>query len=118
MANLICRHNKYGHCKFQDLCNLNHVNEKCEDIYCEIVNCQKRHPRKCKFFLEYKRCKFGDFCSYEHLLDDRANDIEDLKKELAAVKAKVQTLEKHIEDENIEFKKAFINFSEKQDENF
>ena len=92
MANLICCHNKYGHCKFQDVCHQNHVNEKCEDINCEIVNCQKRHPRKCKFFLEYKRCKFGDFCSYEHLLDDRANDIEDLKKELAAVKTKVQNL--------------------------
>ena len=86
-------------------------------MICEKVNCPKRHPRKCKFFQEYKRCKFGDFCSFDHTFANLNYDtIEVVKKELENVKAKVDALEKQIEDKNFELTEAFKNISETQNE--
>ena len=86
-------------------------------MICEKVNCPKRHPRKCKFFQEYKRCKFGDFCSFDHTFANVNDDtIEELKKELENVKAKVHALEKHIEDKNFKLTEAFKKTIETQNE--
>ena len=117
MENLVCRHNKYGHCRYKDVCRNLHVNEMCQDVNCETVKCKKRHPRKCKFFQEYKRCKFGEFCSFDHTLAN-LNDytIEELKKELENVKIKVDALEKQIEHKNFELTEAFKKISETQNE--
>ena len=61
----ICRHNKYGHCKYGETCRHYHVNEICERSKCKIFRCEKRHPRECKYWREYKICKFNEFCSYK-----------------------------------------------------
>ena len=107
MANLhICHHNQFGHCKFRETCKYQHVNGKCEINGCKIINCLLRHPRKCKFFVDYRRCKFGEYCSYEHDLGIADNSIEAVKEELEEVKLKLKALEKHLETKDNEIKET------------
>ena len=40
----LCRYNKFGYCKFEQTCRLNHFDEICEIPHCEIQLCEKRHP--------------------------------------------------------------------------
>ena len=56
-----------------------HVDERCENSTCEIRSCNLRHPRKCKWFREYRRCKFGEWCSFDHV---DSIDNEDSIKEI------------------------------------
>ena len=62
----IYRHIKYGYCKYGETCRYLHVNYLCDRSYCEISRCEKRHPRECKYWREYRRCKFNEFWSYSH----------------------------------------------------
>ena len=62
----ICQHHKFGYCKFRELCRHRHINDMCEDSECEVQFCIRRHPKRCRFYDQYKRCKFGDFCSFVH----------------------------------------------------
>ena len=61
-----CRHHKFGYCKFKNKCKSRHVKQICENLSCEIQNCDLRHPKTCKFYSEYGRCKFGEWCAYKH----------------------------------------------------
>ena len=72
----VCRYFKYGHCRYQERCRYRHVNELCNDTDCVLNSCQKRHPRICIFFKEYKQCKFGAFCNYKH-----ETEVEELGRE-------------------------------------
>ena len=79
----VCRHNKFGFCKFGNLCRKRHIEEICDNKDCETRLCGKRHPRLCRFFQEFGRCKFGEFCRFKHveysesIRNDR--EIEELK---------------------------------------
>jgi len=55
----LCLHYKYGHCKFRDTFHYYHPTETCEISSCVDDQCLKGHPRKCRFYQEYKRCKFA-----------------------------------------------------------
>ena len=66
MAQEICIRNKFGYCKHRDLCIYLHVNDLCDLTSCDIKNCNKRHPYKCKYYSEHGRCKFNDYCKYKH----------------------------------------------------
>ena len=117
MAQIVCKRNKFGYCYFGDRCKNLHIEEKCVDKECDILNCDKRHPRSCNFFREYRRCKFLDFCRYEHVepfseklieqLDDKIKvfekllekkDVENksLKKEIESNKNRMESLEKKL----------------------
>ena len=65
MDALVCKHFKFGHCKFRLHCRYRHVDVLCEDSSCDINTCEKRHPMICKFYYNYGRCKFSP-CSYKH----------------------------------------------------
>ena len=93
-----CHFFKYGHCKFGVNCRRFHEKEVCENYYCESVKCSKRHPRKCKFYQEYRRCKFGDYCSYSHEVKELfpLNNMDDIKERLEALEKDVKVKEAEI----------------------
>ena len=50
-----------------------------------IVSENIRHPRKCRFYMEFAYCKFGNYCRFRH--DNFGNknalkEIEELKSKL------------------------------------
>ena len=61
----VCRHFKFGHCKFGQLCRNQHVATVCSKIQCDIDTCPHRHPQPCRYFINFGRCKFSP-CSYSH----------------------------------------------------
>ena len=66
VVDIVCKLNKYGHCKFGQFCHYKHVDNKCPEETCDSRNCDLRHPKKCIKILQNKPCKFGIFCSFEH----------------------------------------------------
>ena len=92
----VCRHFKFGFCRFKEHCRQLHVSESCSDESCEVEKCPKRHPKICRYYETYKRCKFTEYCLYSHKLPHE-KEIVDLKVELKAVHDKVISLEKDIE---------------------
>ena len=70
---------KFGYCIFKKSCKKKHVTQVCDDQRCNVTECQKRHPRMCKFFLNSGSCKLGDICAYSHR---RRNENENLEKKL------------------------------------
>ena len=90
----VCKHFKFGYCKFQEMCRLKHVKEICSDKFCEITECSKRHPRECSYFRDYNRCKFGTFCFYRH--EDKA--LDEKSEKIMILETKLDTLEKKMED--------------------
>ena len=97
-----CPYFKYGYCKHGVHCWKPHVETKCESIKCDGRNCEKRHPRVCRFYNDYGRCKFGESCSYNHV--DR-NDL--VLEEFKLVKVKLNLVEVKITEKNLEIKLLF-----------
>ena len=81
----LCLFNKFGYCKYLDTCRKRHTKEVCENSNCEVNKCGKRHPKPCRFYLEYGRCKFGEYCYYKH---DKSDANCQIWKELENVKEK------------------------------
>ena len=94
-----CLYFKYGYCKRGEYCWKQHVEIKCESSECDGRNCEKRHPRVCRFYNDYGRCKFGESCSYNHV--DRYDPVLE---ELKRVKAKLNMVEVQINERNLEIK--------------
>ena len=105
----VCRHFKYGYCRFQDLCRYEHVKEVCDDVECSVTLCRKRHPRLCIYFSKFNRCKFGSFCQFSH--DERqispqcnhkdsliSTEIEKLKEVISSLKLENEKLKKKVEE--------------------
>ena len=100
MGENVCTFNKFDYCKFGNKCRKIHHLEICEVYYCENVKiCQKRHPRKCYYYLAYGYCKFGEDCGFKHTSDSKGanpsnNDVEivsensELKKDLEVLREK------------------------------
>ena len=78
-APVICAHNKFGFCKYKETCRNQHINDSCENCSCDVSRCNLRHPKKCKFYTEYKRCKFNP-CAYLHVESDDVSNAEILRK--------------------------------------
>ena len=79
----ICLYNKYGHCKFGQRCRLQHVDNICDSINCDMHNCRSRHPRICTYFSQFGRCKFADYCSFLHVSKhDQECKIKTVKEKL------------------------------------
>ena len=93
----LCLYNKYGHCKFTVTCCHLHTKEICENPNCETEKCFQRHPRKCKFFEEFRRCKFGNFCSFFHRAQ-KQSEIGFPNSQLIDVKTRLATLENRMEE--------------------
>jgi DNA repair exonuclease SbcCD ATPase subunit len=69
------------------------VKEICELSSCDISNCVKRHPIKCKYYRDYGQCKF-DPCMFSHIRDD--DGIDALKKEIETVVENISNLENNL----------------------
>ena len=117
----ICRRNKYGYCRYGDNCHFRHEKQICTESSCDVFNCEKRHPKICSWFQQYRRCKFTTFCKYKHInsenIDELINLIEEnskkllevnkaleaIKKEEELVKSKEEVFEEKVENRFVEF---------------
>ena len=77
----VCRFFKFGFCKFKSQCRYKHVTEVCDDQKCNTKSCQKRHPRMCKYFVNFGSCKLGTTCAYAHEIQ-RNKEIGRLEQKL------------------------------------
>ena len=93
MTQNVCRYYKFGYCKFGNQCRNLHVEELCDIKQCDISKCDKRHPRPCKFFMDYGRCKFSDYCKYKHIHPENNNKTEDFM-------SKIKEFEKVIDEKD------------------
>ena len=104
MSEAVCRFNKFGYCKYGKYCFRKHENEICQNVQCKVQQCRLRHPRKCRYFLQYQYCKFGLFCKFSHdkIEDKETKQIEDLKDELESLKKEIDAKELLINEKNQE----------------
>ena len=104
----ICRRNKYGYCKYGDHCHFRHEKVICIDSNCNILNCEKRHPKICNWYQQYGRCKFTSFCKFKHennvkidelmkRLEENAIKLSEINKALEAIKKEEEATKNHIE---------------------
>ena len=119
-ATLVCLFNKFGHCKYKEICRQPHDNLKCEENECEISQCSKRHPKSCRYYDQFKRCKFGEFCSFLHRdkteIAAPENEIKDMREKINNLENHVKAKESEmndkitaLENENRELKKGLGN---------
>ena len=66
MIQQICYKNKFGYCKYSERCFKRHVTLVCDDAKCEVFKCEKRHPKICRYYRDFRRCKFTVGCKYKH----------------------------------------------------
>ena len=116
----VCRHFKFGFCRFSCLCKYKRVSEICLQTVqtdCEINTSEKRHPLECNYFRTYKRCKFGSFCLYRHeIFGNNDHLIEKLKMRLKAIEDKIskKTSEIQILDDKLnEIRQSKMNVVDK-----
>ena len=101
-------YNQRGYCKFGDKCFQRHEKEICHDRNeCTNQYCSKRHPRECRYFIQFGRCKFGVGCAFSHDNNNKSHKAEELNKEVEEMKAgvkKVEQLEKEVHELKAEVK--------------
>ena len=88
MAEVICKYNQFGHCKFGKHCYFKHITEICGEDSCEINKCTLRHPKDCRYIVRNKICKFDELCAFNH---DVINQNVENKKEEKKLKEKLIT---------------------------
>ena len=91
-AKSLCLFNKFGFCRYQDLCRSQHVNEICAEKSCEIEKCQKRHPKLCRFFRDYGRCKFNSYCKFKHAISE-PNVLSKLQQQISTMESIIDKLQ-------------------------
>ena len=102
MKQNVCRKFKYGYCKYLDKCHFKHNKTLCTDKNCSVFNCEKRHPRTCQYYKEYKRCKFTTYCLFKH---DIESDTSEIEKKIKENGLKLKEIEKKLKKiESIETK--------------
>ena len=89
----LCLFNKFGYCKYLDRCRKNHIKESCENQYCEVNKCEKRHPKTCRFYEKYERCKFGEDCYFSHKERGDKAKIVQLESRFADSETRIKHLE-------------------------
>ena len=98
----VCKRNKYGYCRYGDTCHFRHEMKICIENNCNIFDCEKRHPRVCRWYQEYGRCKFTTFCKFRHIdiksFEDIVIKMEHYGNKLAEIDKKLENLEKEEND--------------------
>ena len=92
-------------------CFRKHENAKCQNVQCCVRDCSLRHPRKCRYFKEYKFCKFGEYCRFDHEAFNSENDKEimEIRRKLKDLKGKIDA-----KDEEIKLKDSEIGMMNKK----
>ena len=67
-----------------------HDNVICVDQNCSVFNCEKRHPKICKYQRDYGRCKFTSYCRYNH---NKQNDVSENSEKILAIEKKIENLQ-------------------------
>ena len=96
---LCCKHNYYGHCKYESTCHKRHLSETCSNFPCRNQNCEKRHPYLCRYFENFNKCKFGNKCSYLHRENQsylNLKEIQMMKEQIMKLQVEKEYLEKII----------------------
>ena len=104
----VCKFNNVGHCKFGSNCRNRHTLETCTNFPCRVKECPLRHPKMCKYFVQFGQCRFKENCSYLHFseLDKTKKGLE---KEIETLKIEVEALKsRNIEIETIMRRLAII----------
>ena len=92
---LVCKHFKFGFCKFGEKCHKQHLKETCQTKDCHVKTCNKRHPRICKYFTVNQLCKFGDTkLSTQHC--NILEQISSLNATISSMSESIQALENEI----------------------
>ena len=86
MLDIICKLYNRGICKRINTCKFIHPIENCEILTCKGVNCKKRHPKPCMFFLFDKNCKYKDKCLFKEENCQLKLDLDKLKQEISELK--------------------------------
>ena len=94
-AQIVCSSFKFGYCKHKEYCRKHHVKDICELSSCDISNCERRHPKKCKYYRDYGQCKF-DPCMFSHTRDD--DGIDALRKEIETVGENIIELDNKLKE--------------------
>ena len=108
---VICKYNKFGHCRYGQFCDFYHENQVCDKTCGDVKNCKLRHPKRCNYILRGKTCKFDGFCDFdhnfginhsievaEHKLEDRIDVLEEM---VRAKDIEIEKLRKIIIESNI-----------------
>ena len=61
-----------------------------------MLDCSLRHPKKCRFFLDYHYCKYGNFCKFLHEANKDEKAIEAIEKQLKDVQKELDRKGKDI----------------------
>ena len=85
MTQAICYKNKLGYCKYKEKCFYRHVTLVCDDVKCNVFQCEKRHPKICKYYRDFRRCKFTVGCKYKH--ENQYEIFEQFEKKLEELKS-------------------------------
>ena len=89
----VCKHFQTGYCKFGKGCRNQQIEEICNTpIKCSIKNCNKRHPKYCKYFFFQQVYKFGDQCLYKHSISSNKSEIDVIIQEVKTLKATIAIL--------------------------
>ena len=94
----VCKFFNSGYCKFRSKCTFFHSKDRCEDE-CIGKNCQKRHPKVCRYG---NKCKRKHTCEYKH---SSGSNEQALKEQIAGLK----TLIEELQSENRHFKESTEN---------
>ena len=77
------------------------MNERCENLSCDIKLCMQRHPKICKFYRDNNYCKFGEYCKFIHIIRENSLQISEntkIKKKLLEIDAQLEHLKKNEEE--------------------
>ena len=109
MTQAICFKNKFGYCKFNEKCFFRHVTIVCEDVNCNVFKCEKRHPKICNYYRDFRRCKFAVGCKYKH--ENQSEILEKMEKKLQDLETRNNDndLAKQVEDKIVTFEKQMSN---------
>ena len=100
----VCRFFKYGFCKFKLRCRYKHVTKVCDDEKCNQETCQKRHPRICKYYVNFGSCKLGSNCAYAHKIQRKEENgrleqkLDELARIISGKDDVIRKLESKIDD--------------------
>ena len=97
----VCRYNKFGYCRFGEICRKHHVDEVCVDSSCDPSNCDKRHPKECKYYKNYNRCKFNP-CKFLHTTqvnyDEKFKEIsENIESNKVSIELEIKKIDEKID---------------------
>ena len=93
---MLCSFHQFGHCKFGTHCRKKHILETCNNLPCMEENCNKRHPKLCRYFMFSGQCKFKESCSFLHKSNSYIEKSVELEKEVKELGTEVRNIKQQV----------------------